>query len=131
MSAVTRNPLIERALRILPAILYLAFTWLASAQTADAFPPIVSDKIAHVGEYGLLALLLVFAFTGFDAEKVGAVPLLAVFVLSVGWGILDEYHQSFVATREASFLDLVADGAGAGAAVSLVAFLAWGERRRA
>ena len=131
MSAATLNPLLERALRILPAILYLAFTWLASAQTAGTFPSIVSDKVAHVGEYGLLALLLFFAFTGFDAERVSALPLLAVFLLSVGWGILDEYHQSFVATREASFLDVVADGVGAGAAVGLVAFLAWGERRRA
>lgn len=131
MSAATLDPFLERALRILPAILYLAFTWLASAQTADSFPPVVNDKIVHVGEYGLLALLLVFAFTGFDAAKVGAGSLLAVFFLSVSWGILDEYHQSFVATRESSLLDLAADGAGAAAAVGLVAVLAWGDRRRA
>lgn len=131
MSAATLDPLLERALRILPAILYLAFTWLASSQTADSFPSDINDKIAHIGEYGLLALLLVFAFTGFDAERIGPGSLLAVLFLSVAWGVLDEYHQSFVATRESSVLDLVADGAGAAAAVGLVAVLAWADRRRA
>ncbi|HSN67851.1 MAG TPA: VanZ family protein, partial [Thermoanaerobaculia bacterium] len=55
---------------------------------------------------------------------------LAVFFLSVGWGVLDEYHQRFVPTRESSGLDLLADAAGAAAAVLLVGGLAHVERRR-
>jgi VanZ family protein len=130
MSAAVPAPPLERVLRILPVVLYLVFTWFASARGAEPMPDLLDDKVLHFGEYGLLALLLIFAFTGFDAEGVTAGALAAALALSIVWGFADEYHQSFVPTRESSGLDLVADAAGAAAGCALAAALAWRDRRR-
>ena len=51
----------------------------------------------------------------------GAIVKAAVAV-TVLYGALDEYHQSFVANRDPSGSDLLADGAGALVAVAF----AWG-----
>jgi VanZ family protein len=131
MSVAALPPVLERTLRILPAILYMTFTWLISAQSAESLPANVSDRVAHFGEYALLALLLVFAFTGFDAARVTPAVLLSAAVLSIVWGVIDEYHQSFVPTRDASLRDVISDAAGTAGGVALVAVLAWRERRRA
>ena len=130
MSARALPPFLERTLRILPAGLYLVFTWSASDQTADSLPAIVSDKLAHFGEYGLLVLLLIFALTAFELERITPRALLAAAALSIAWGVIDEYHQSFVPTRDSSRADVAADAAGSAAGAALVAALAWRERRR-
>ncbi len=130
MSAAELSPPLERILRVLPAVLYATFTWFVSSQTADSLPSAVPDKLAHFGEYGLLTLLLVFAMTAFETERVTARALALSAAISVAWGMLDEVHQAFVPSRESSSLDLVADGAGTAAALALVALLAWRERRR-
>lgn len=130
MSAAEIPPPLERTLRVLPALLYLTFTWFASAETADEIPNLfVSDKLAHLGEYALLTLLLLFAFTAFDAYSVTAPRMALAALVSMAWAGLDEYHQSFVPTRDASGLDLVADAGGTVAALALVWFLAARERR--
>lgn len=130
MSAAGLPPLLERTLRVAPAVLYLVFTWFASSQSADSLPSNVSDRIAHFGEYALLALLLVFALTAFETPRVTSSALLKAAALSIAWGLLDEYHQSFVPTRDSSFRDVISDVAGTAAAVGMVALLARYERRR-
>lgn len=131
MSAPEVPPLLERILRVLPAVLYLTFTWFASATTADALPSLaVWDKLLHFGEYALLALLLLLAGTAFDPHRTSGKALLLAGALSIAWGALDEYHQSFVATRDASALDLAADAAGSASALALAWILAARDRRR-
>jgi VanZ family protein len=130
MSAAALPPPVERALRTLPAVLYLLFTWLASSRSADSYPQVVDDKVAHFGEYAILALLVAFALTAFDATRATPRALLAAAGLAIAWGSIDEIHQAFVATRDASLLDLAADAAGALAAVAVLHLLARRERSR-
>lgn len=73
-------------------------------------------KSAHFTEYFIFALLL---FRGVRGAWKGWrwTWALAVFSASAFYAALDEIHQSFVAGREARFLDAVIDTAGALAAM--------------
>ena len=75
--------------------------------------PILSlfiDKVFHAGIYGLLGLLFYFSLR--ESGIYRYLFLLSV-VLAVGYGVTDEFHQSFVPGRFASAGDLLADLAGA------------------
>ncbi len=75
--------------------------------------PILSlfiDKLFHAGIYGLLGLLFYLSLR--ESGIYRHLFLLSV-VLAVGYGVTDEFHQSFVPGRFASAGDLLADLAGA------------------
>jgi VanZ family protein len=82
----------------------------AGAIDFDLFP--AQDKVAHLLLYGVLSATVLFAFSLQlrDNNKTLVVTALLVPVL---FGILDEYHQSFIAGRSSELLDVAADGAGA------------------
>jgi VanZ family protein len=68
--------------------------------------------IVHLGEYGLLALLLANALhrtPGLQRHTVWTAWLLAAL-----FGISDEWHQSFVPGRNATWQDLLTNTTGAG-----------------
>ena len=69
-------------------------------------------KAAHVVEYAVLAALLLRAIRGERTELRLPSAVLAV-ALAVAWAVLDEYHQSFVASRTGSPGDVLIDTAGA------------------
>jgi VanZ family protein len=119
-----------------PVILWVGFTfWMstggfAAANTAGIIEqllryvvPDISDthvvlvhgairKLAHLTEYFVLGLLLYRAFSSDSADLKAwrwvFLSLLAVMLLAAG----DEFHQSFVATRTASFIDVGIDALG-------------------
>jgi VanZ family protein len=71
-------------------------------------------KCAHVGEYAVLALLLVRAATCMTSLT-RSMPILRISAW-VGCFLVaatDEFHQAFVASRGASVIDVVIDSAGA------------------
>ena len=74
--------------------------------------------------YGLLAALFVRACHHSWPDRLTRMQLL---VLSIGfatlYGLSDEWHQSFVATRQADMLDAVADFVGS--ALGAGAYLGW------
>lgn len=72
-------------------------------------------KLAHLGEYAVLALLLARA----------GVARAQAFAFCVLYAASDEWHQSFVPGRAGAFWDVVIDGAGA-----LTGLLARGILRR-
>jgi VanZ family protein len=72
---------------------------------------LVLRKLAHAGEFAVLAILLVRATRS---------PRLA-FLLAVAYAISDETHQMFVSGRKGSALDVVIDAAGAGLGVAACA----------
>jgi VanZ family protein len=76
--------------------------FIASSVPGDQVPGTISDKLAH---------LLVYAVLG------------ACFMLSIAYGISDEFHQSFTPGRTPDARDLVADGIGA--AIGVLAVLAF------
>ena len=69
-------------------------------------------KAAHVAEYAILAALLLRAVRGDRRELRWHDAALAVVIAAVG-AALDEYHQSFVASRTGSPGDVLIDLCGA------------------
>ncbi|MBI2361772.1 MAG: VanZ family protein [Elusimicrobia bacterium] len=69
-------------------------------------------KGAHLFEYGVLWLVTDRALGGSGVGGAG----WKAFLLCALYGAGDEWHQSFVPFREGRALDVLIDGAGAGAA---------------
>ncbi len=81
--------------------IYSLFVWL---------PPDLQNLL-HVPVFGMLAWLWQRAFRQ-SAARPALMDALAV-VLTVAYGVLDEWHQAFVPGRYASFTDVLLDGTGA------------------
>lgn len=102
----------------LPPLVYMAAIFAFSAEQ-DPLPPIthtVWDKLLHVVEYGLLAVLLSRAFLG---ERLSTREALVWGLLAASvYAATDELHQWLVPGRFADVRDWMADtvGAAAGAA---------------
>ena len=69
-------------------------------------------KAAHVMEYGILSFLLFRALQSGTARMVWRNAAIT-FVVAAAYAALDEYHQSFVASRTGAPLDVLIDVAGA------------------
>lgn len=80
-------------------------------------------RLAHVGEYAGLALLLYRAIRPGRRE---ASALTLALVATVAYAVSDEAHQHVVPGREASLFDLALDTMGG--AMALVTWWAWGGR---
>jgi VanZ family protein len=113
-----------QTLRWGPAVLWAATIFVLSSFSSLPPPPSAfTDKHAHFGAYGLLAVLLVWGLTDRAPARTTWTTAAAAVVLAALYGASDEWHQSFVPGREVSALDLAADAAGAAAAA--VALRAW------
>ncbi len=82
---------------------------LSEPAPGDLF--LIPDWISHPVVYAILAFLLCRALAAGRPLVLGH-ALVAV-VLATAYGITDEWHQSFVARRDASVLDVMKDLAGA------------------
>ena len=79
--------------------------------------PAFTRVIAHFCEYALLAALWTWALW----PLLGRRALIAAAAISLLYGLSDEYHQSFVAGRDADPVDVLVDAAGITVALALVA----------
>ena len=120
------------SLRLVPMLLMMGTIFFLSNQPGDAlqvklFPG--ADKVSHMLAYGILAATVIFVF----APEVRARRRVLVLVVSLGvttlYGVLDEYHQSFIPLRHPEVGDVAADMLGA-ALVGLLWFYWSGRRRR-
>jgi VanZ family protein len=83
----------------------------ASLDMGPAFP--LKDKALHMAVYGLLAVLFYRACKATWPGRMSPTELLVISVLfATFYGLSDEFHQSFVAARQADVMDGVADFAG-------------------
>jgi VanZ family protein len=100
-----------------PPLALVAMIWFFSSQpdlsSGLGVLDLVGRKLIHAAEYALLCFLLWRALRE-RLPATGAVA--AAFVLSVAYGAVDEYHQTFVAGRNGSPVDLGIDAGGAGLA---------------
>ena len=76
-------------------------------------------KAGHFIEYGLLALLWLRAFRSGDARRWQWRWALWAFAVIAAWALLDEWHQSFTASRTGSIYDSLLDMSGGATALSL------------
>jgi len=102
-----------RAASLVAAVAWAGVLYYLSDQPSLHIPPLFpgQDKLFHAAVYAVLGVfvsgaLLPAQYSG-DPRRV---RLAAVLV--TGYGILDEFHQSFVPGRSADFFDVVADASG-------------------
>jgi VanZ family protein len=100
--------------------------WLAPWATPAALEALhgLARKAAHVSEYAMLAALWFRAFRRGRAAGAAASSWLALGI-SLGWAVLDEWHQSTLPTRTGSAADVALDGAGAVAALAVARAGGW------
>jgi len=86
----------------------------------------VSDKLLHMALYGGMAVIIAMAVQR-PGHALSWRAALAAAALSTFYGILEEYHQSFVPARTVSGDDMLANATGAclAAAWYLVAAHKW------
>jgi len=74
-------------------------------------PIIAKLKVVHIIEYGILYLFVWYAVTKTTAyNRLGTFAL--ALMITVLYGLTDEFHQIFVQARTARLEDVVADGVG-------------------
>lgn len=78
-------------------------------------------KCAHLTEYAVLAALLFRAFRQ-EREQLARAAVSA-FIIAVIFASLDEFHQSFVPSREASPYDVALDAVGALVGLAIYRFI--------
>ena len=82
----------------------------SSIDTPSLFPG--QDKLFHMMAFGVLGFLFMGSMkTTTSGYRTGQVWLVVVLV--VLYGLLDEFHQSFVPGRTVEIYDTLADAAGA------------------
>ena len=91
------------------ALLWAAVLFLLSESSGLGLDlPAGADKLIHGGLFLILGLFLAWG----KGRSGSSVSGLLFFLIGVGYGALDEWHQSFVPGRDASVGDWVADSAG-------------------
>lgn len=78
-----------------------------------------SRKLAHLGEYGVLGLLIYCSLSGHRLHREVSVARAAV-LFSAIYAATDEFHQVFVAGRHASVIDWGLDTAAATLAIVIL-----------
>ncbi len=104
--------------------------WLFPGMSEEKIEQIhfVVRKTAHFVEYALLGVLA-WRAVHFDPAFGGYSPgrqLRLVLLLCVLYAATDEFHQSFVPTRQAAVQDVLLDSCGSGFGLLAI----WGARRR-
>ncbi len=103
-------------LKKLPAPLVALAIWLLSAQRTLPLPEIgltFTDKIAHFIAYAVLSFSVALWVSHTSWSAAFWRYAFVVVLFAAGYGILDEFHQSFVPGRDASVFDWLADLTGA------------------
>ena len=112
--------LCERGLRLIPMLTVMGIIFFLSQQPGTELQlplPPGTDKFGHGGLYAFLAWAALLAVAPVLPRRTLRVGVLVV-LFCLLYGISDEFHQSFVPGREPSGGDLLADAAGALAAVA-------------
>ena len=101
----------------LPAILWASLIFIASSSPSITIPKlefVPSDKIIHLVVYLVLCALIYRALLHQQSfPRLSRWSLVCCVLLSIAYGVSDEYHQSFVPNRDSSVHDLLADSLGA------------------
>ena len=99
----------------------------AAAEAVAAFN-VYFRKAGHFFGYALLGTLNARALAG-PRGTLDRRDALFAWIAASAWAAIDEFHQSFSASRGGSFLDVLLDAAGAAAGILL--YYLWKRRARA
>ena len=142
----------SRLWRYLPLVVWMVLIFFASTAEFSAtntnlliqpllrwlFPYITEERIAivhflirkcgHFTEYAILSLLAARAFITSSRTGLGRSWFIATLLLVCLYALSDEYHQSFVASRSASYYDSLIDILGG---LTALVFFARRQKRKA
>lgn len=110
---------------MLAALVVLGVLVGGAQPAAVGLVPSPWDKLAHGVVYALLALAVGVA-SGLRGPRMVAVALAGALAV----GVVDEWHQMFLAGRNPGLDDLAADAAGAAVAAAGLAGREWLQARR-
>ena len=99
----------EQSSRFIMPIIHFLFAWI-SPQTADLMHGVIR-KSAHFFVYFVLGFLLLRAFCGAFSQKLCLRWVVYSIILVIFIAMSDEFHQSFVASRTSSPVDVIIDSA--------------------
>ncbi|MFP6854669.1 MAG: VanZ family protein [Opitutales bacterium] len=98
------------------AVLIITISGVPGSDLPEA-TSLVSDKVLHFGEYGLLGLLGGWAYLGKRKH------LWLILLFGLAFAGLDEFRQSFVPQRESDLFDFLVDLVGHVTGVLTACFL--------
>lgn len=113
----------NKGLRVAAPLAYMAGIYVLSSVPGDirpedaallqilAFVPPKIQNVLHIPLYGLLAWLWCWSLGAWPAR--GSMVYVAALALTLGYGLFDEWHQSWVPGRYASTWDMIMNGVGA------------------
>ena len=111
-------------IRALAPIALMGLIFYFSSQHAGeqlAWWEVVLRKIGHVSGYALLTALWAWALSGVVRR-----PILTAALIALAYACTDEYHQTFVATRHGTPVDVGVDSIG----ILIAAWLMYARQRR-
>ena len=101
----------------LPVVLYAGLIFYFSSGPVPSTPlENIPDYYLHFSEFGLFYLAMFWALHEGFRPLPGRGGYWLPAILTVFFGMSDEFHQIFVPARDASVRDLLADSVGAAAA---------------
>ncbi len=109
-------------MHIVPVAVVMGTIFFLSHQpgTELELPPIPAlDKVAHAVMYALLAAAAIYAVPQENRRTRPKQTCWLVILFCLFYGMSDEFHQTFIPGREASFGDIAADLTGAALLVFL------------
>lgn len=105
-----------------PPLAMMAAIFLVSAQTSSgehSTLELVLRKLGHVTEYAVLTLCWWRALRGFGVGRGPRAAVALAFVLALAYACTDEFHQTFVAGRHGTPVDVLIDAVGMTLAAAL------------
>jgi len=98
-------------------VIFILSTESFSAAKAASISPVLGHflvrKLAHLGEYLILATLIMRALTAGEAGTKTLRYILIAVTIAVIYALTDEWHQSFVRGRVFQISDVAIDAIGA------------------
>jgi VanZ family protein len=126
------DPLRLASLLLPPLILMAAIFYLSAQPSAAEYPAweVALRKLGHAGGYALLTFAWWRALRGLPASSRRLTPIVAAAAVSLAYAVSDEFHQSLVATRHGTPVDVLIDSLGIAAASALALWLSSRADRR-
>jgi VanZ family protein len=113
-----------------PVAAFMGLLFFLSAQSSLPGATNLSDKLLHAVAYLVLGTLSLRAAHG-GLGELRVWPTLLGLLLTLVYGVVDEWHQAWVPGRHSSGLDFLADAVGAGLSVPVAGLLGGLGRNRA
>ncbi|OIP93068.1 MAG: hypothetical protein COS57_03520 [Syntrophobacterales bacterium CG03_land_8_20_14_0_80_58_14] len=126
MIRIKQSPFLRRLYYGGPVLLYagLIFSLSSLSRFPEEVPSFFGfDKVAHFAEYYIFGWLLYRWLSSPDRVWGRQGVLLMTLLVGIGYAAGDEWHQSFVPGRDASFFDALFDAAGIAAAAATYPFI--------